>query len=243
MASISVNEHAPTVLQLDGVIQHFGTRRILGGVSFKLRQRDVLAICGESGCGKTTLIRIVAGLLPFDAGQLMIDGSTIQAQQKYPSEIYGRIGVIFQDHNLFPHMTVIENVMLGLSAFKHLTRRLARERGMAELERMGVMPLAQRYPATLSGGERQRVAIARALVMDPLLLLLDEPTANLDPDRVGDVCERIVQLAAAGMTMILITHSIGFACQAANRFALLQDGVCRISETPEILDLLRSRSG
>jgi glutamate transport system ATP-binding protein len=138
-------------------------------------------------------------------------------------------------------MTVIENVTLGLSAFKRLTRRLAAERGMAELERMGVLPLAQRYPATLSGGERQRVAIARALVMDPLLLLLDEPTANLDPDRVGDVCERIVGLATAGMTMILITHSIAFARQAANVFALLQDGSCRLSQTPEILDSLRSR--
>ncbi|MGA7732806.1 MAG: ATP-binding cassette domain-containing protein [Chloroflexia bacterium] len=236
-----IDEHAPNVLQLDAVAKQFGTRRVLGDVSFKLRQRDVLALCGESGCGKTTIIRIISGLLKFDAGQLMVGGTTVQAQDPYPADLYGRIGVIFQDHNLFPHMTALENVILGLREFKQLTKRSAIERGMSELERMGVMPLAQRYPSTLSGGERQRVAIARALVMDPLLLLLDEPTANLDPDRVGEVCDRILELATTGTTMLLITHSLELACQTANVFALLQDGTCRFSESPEILDTLRSR--
>lgn len=234
-------EDAPDVLQLDAVVKHFGTRRVLGDISFKLRQRDVLALCGESGCGKTTLIRIISGLAPFDTGQLTVGETIIQAQEMYPADLYGRIGVVFQDHNLFPHLTVIENVILGLREFKRLTKRAAIERGMAEMERMGVTPLAHRYPATLSGGEKQRVAIARALVMDPLLLLLDEPTANLDPDRAGEVCERILELATTGTTMLLITHSIELACQTANVFALLQDGTCRFSESPEILEALRSR--
>jgi len=236
-----VDEHVPNVLVLDGVVKQFGAKRVLDDVSFKLRQHDVLALCGESGCGKTTLIHIISGLISFDAGRLMIGGVAIQAQEAYPADLYGRVGVIFQDHNLFPHMTVIENVVLGLREFKRLPKRAALERGMAELERMGVLPLAQRYPATLSGGESQRVAIARALAMDPLLLLLDEPTANLDLDRVGEVCERIQEVASTGTTMLLITHSIEVACQTANVFALLHDCTCRFSESPDILNTLRSR--
>jgi ABC-type polar amino acid transport system ATPase subunit len=236
-----VDEHAPDVLVLDSVVKQFGAKRVLDNVSFKLRQRDVLALCGESGCGKTTLIHIIAGLISFDAGRLTVGGVAIQAQEAYPADLYGSVGVIFQDHNLFPHMTVLENVILGLREFKRLTKRVALERGMAELERMGVLPLAHRYPATLSGGERQRVAIARALVMDPLLLLLDEPTANLDLDNAGEVCERILEVASAGTTMLLITHSIEFACQTANVFALLQDCTCRFSESPDILNTLCSR--
>lgn len=238
-----INEHAPQVLQLDAVAKQFGTRRVLVDVSFKLRKYDVLALCGPSGSGKTTLIRIISGLLRFEAGQLMVGDRAIQAQEMYPADLYGRIGVIFQDHNLFPHMTVIENVILGLREFKRLRRRTATERGMAELERMRIGPLAQRYPATLSGGERQRVAIARALVMDPLLLLLDEPTANLDPDRAGEVRERILELASAGTTMLLSTHSLEFAYQTANVFALLQDGTCRFSENPNILDTMHPMRG
>ncbi len=238
-----INEHAPQVLQLDAVAKQFGTRRVLVDVSFKLRKHDVLALCGQSGSGKTTLIRIISGLLRFDAGQLMVGDRGIQAQEMYPADLYGRIGVIFQDHNLFPHLTVLENVILGLREFKRLRRRIATERGMAELERMRIGPLAHRYPATLSGGERQRVAIARALVMDPLLLLLDEPTANLDPDRAGEVRERILELASAGTTMLLSTHSLEFACQTANVFALLQDGTCRFSENPNILDTMHTMRG
>lgn len=226
------------VLQVDSVSKQFGTRRILSGVSLKLRQREVLALCGASGCGKTTLIRIIGGLIHFDAGRLMIGLATIPAQAAYPHELYGKIGVIFQEDNLFPHMTVLENVTLALREVKQLRRGQAHERGMAELERMGVVLLAHRYPATLSGGEKQRVAIARALAMDPLLLLLDEPTANLDPDRVDEVCERVMELAAAGTTMLVVTHNIEFARQAAQSFAVLHDGTCHLSRDPAILDSL-----
>ena len=230
-----------TALRLEAVAKQFGGRRVLDGVSLMLRQREVLALCGASGCGKTTLIRIVAGLLPFDGGQLMIGSTPIAAELPYPVELYGRIGVIFQEHNLFPHMTAIGNVTLGLREFKRFPAREAHERGMVELERMGVAPLAERYPATLSGGERQRVAIARALAMDPFLLLLDEPTANLDPDRAEEVSERVLELADEGVTMLLITHNLEFARQVACAYAVLQAGACHVSQDPAILDLVRGR--
>ena len=232
---------SPMVLRLDGVGKQFDSRPIFERVSFNLRRREVLALCGVSGSGKTTLIRIIAGLVSFDEGRLQIGETTVQADMRYPVELYGKIGVIFQDHNLFPHLTVLGNVTLGLQEHRRLPARLAKERAFSELEHMGVASLADRYPATLSGGERQRVAIARALAMDPFLLLLDEPTANLDPERAEEVCERVLALADSGVTMLLVTHNVILARQAASRFALLQDGCCTVSREPAILDRLRYR--
>jgi ABC-type polar amino acid transport system ATPase subunit len=151
------------------------------------------------------------------------------------------VGIVFQDHNLFPHLKAIDNVTLALREFKRIPPGQACDRGMAELERMGVASLAHRYPSTLSGGEKQRVAIARALAMDPLLLLLDEPTANLDPDRVDEVCDRVLELASSGTTMLMVTHNIECARQAAKTFAVLEGGTCQVSDDPSILDGLRRR--
>ncbi len=214
---------------------------MLDGVSFTLEPRRVLALCGRSGCGKSTLVKVIAGLVPFDAGMLRIGEAGVRSDRPYPSALYGQVGVVFQEHNLFPHKTALENVTLGLLETRKMARAEACERGMAELERMGVADIASRYPATFSGGERQRVAIARALAMDPLLLLLDEPTANLDPDRVDEVCDRIVELADSGTTMLLVTHQVDFAREAASRFALMQEGALTVSEDPAVLDALRRR--
>jgi ABC-type polar amino acid transport system ATPase subunit len=229
------------VLQARGVCKRFGTHCVLNDVSLTLRHREVLALCGPSGCGKTTLIRIICGLEPHHSGQLAIDGAIVRAGAPYPAHLYGRIGVVFQEHNLFPHLTALANVMLGLREFKKLSVAAARARGMAELDRMGVAALAHRHPAALSGGERQRVAIARALAMDPLLLLLDEPTADLDPDRVDEVCDRVIQLAESGTTMVLVTHDVECARRAAGTFALLRNGVCSLSNDSALLDDLRCR--
>jgi ABC-type polar amino acid transport system ATPase subunit len=229
------------VLRIDSVEKRFGMRRLLNRVCLHLREREVIALCGPSGAGKTTLLRIIAGLTEFDGGQLGIGGHTIGAQMLYPPKLYGQVGLIFQDHNLFPHMTALANVALALREVKRLSPREAHDRGMAELERMGVASLAHRYPSTFSGGERQRVAMARALAMDPLLLLLDEPTAHLDSDRVYEVCERILELADLGTTMLLVTHNVQFACEAARRYVLLQDGTCHVSEDSAVLDGFRCR--
>ena len=229
---------ATEVLRVASVSKRFGTRQILNGITLALPQHQIMALCGPSGSGKSTLLRIISGLIPFDAGELTIDGRTIRAEAPYPSELFGRIGLIFQEHNLFPHLTAISNVTLALREFKRRPPREAHERGMAELDRMGVAALAGEYPATLSGGERQRVAIARALALDPFLLLLDEPTAQLDPDRMWDVRDRVLQLANAGMTMMLVTHNVALARQAATLFALMQDGAMHVSDSCSILKLL-----
>jgi ABC-type polar amino acid transport system ATPase subunit len=228
-------------LQVESICKQFGERRVLDNVGFHLPQREVLALCGPSGAGKTTLLRIICGLISFDAGHVTIGNVLIPFNTCYPAGMYGQVGVIFQEHNLFPHLTAIENVTLALREFKRMPVNQAYERGMGELERMGVGALAKRYPYNLSGGERQRVAIARALAIDPLLLLLDEPTSHLDPDRVDEVCDRVVELAGAGTTMLLVTHNIKCARQAAKSFALLEDGKCQVSHDPALLDNLRYR--
>ncbi len=234
-------ESVVNALQIESICKQFGGLRVLNGVSFRLRQREVLALCGASGCGKTTLLRVLCGLTRFDAGQLTVGSTTIPADAPYPKKLYGKIGMVFQEHNLFPHMNAIDNVTLALRESKRMPPRQACERGMAEMERMGVATLAYRYPSNLSGGEKQRVAIARALAMDPLLLLLDEPTANLDPDRVDEVCDRVLELASSGTTMLMVTHNIKCARQAAKTFAVLDAGTCQVSDDPSILDGLRRR--
>jgi len=231
----------PEILNLSSIAKSYDGRRVFTDVSFELRRGEVSALCGPSGSGKTTLTRIICGLTGFDAGELRVADSVITADMPYPSKLFGKIGVVFQEHNLFPHMTALENVTLALREFLRLPAAQARERGMTELRRMGVDGLADRHPARLSGGEKQRVAIARALATDPLLLLLDEPTANLDPNRVDEVMDRIQELAESGVTMLLITHNIDFARQTARSFALLRDGTCRVSRDPALLDGLRDR--
>jgi ABC-type polar amino acid transport system ATPase subunit len=238
---IEQSESILNVLRLDSVTKQYAMQPVLQGVSLRLRQREVLALCGASGCGKTTLLRVVCGLTRFDSGYLSVGSTTIRAAAPYPKGLYGRVGIVFQDHNLFPHLKAIDNVTLALREFKRMPPGQACDRGMAELERMGVASLAHRYPSTLSGGEKQRVAIARALAMDPLLLLLDEPTANLDPDRVDEVCDRVLELASSGTTMLMVTHNLKCARQAAKTFAVLEAGTCQVSDDPSILDGLRRR--
>jgi polar amino acid transport system ATP-binding protein len=226
----------PSLLRVEGVTKYFGPRIVLNGVSLNLPARNVLALCGASGAGKTTLLRIISGLCGFNSGKLLIELSQITATNPYPRHLYGRIGFVSQNLSLFPHLTSIDNVALALRDYKRLSRVAARARALIELERLGVASLAAQYPATLSGGESQRVAIARALALDPLVLLLDEPTAHLDPERVDDFCRRIDELRSNGTSMLVVTHNLRFARRIADYFAIMNNGVCCCSNDAAILE-------
>ena len=226
------------VLNIHHVTKRYGDHCVLRDVSFSVDKNTIFALCGPSGSGKTSLIRIISGLVPFESGKILLGETVIAANAPYPDSLYGKTGVVFQDHNLFPHMTALENVTLALRCVRRLANRPARERATAELEKLGLEGKANQYPFSLSGGERQRVAIARALAMDPLILLLDEPTSSLDPLRIADVLRTIRFLADTGMALLLVTHNLVFAKHAAQKFGVLAGGECVVSENPRSLDVL-----
>ncbi len=207
-------------------------------VTFGIEKGQVLALCGPSGGGKTTLVRVLSGLIGFDEGYFFVGKERINPQSVYPRNLYGKMGVIFQEHNLFPHLTALQNVELSLRQVKKLTREAAAERALDELKKVNLVSKSAQYPSSLSGGERQRVAIARALAMDPLILLLDEPTSGLDPSLINEVLQIIRELAESGTTMLLVTHNIKFAKQTGHQYAVLKTKSFEISNNPTILDSL-----
>ncbi len=229
------------LLHVENLTKHIAERVLFRDMSLGIDEGEVLALCGPSGSGKTTLTRILSGLTSFDDGQITIGAQTFVASGEYPRELHGKIGVVFQRHNLFPHLTVIANVTLALRKVRGMGKIEARERGMAELKRMGLAAQAGQFPMSLSGGERQRTAIARSLAMDPLLMLLDEPTSGLDPLLIGEVLRAIHELADGGVTMLLITHNLTFARKTAKHFAVLQNGTLVQSPDSAILDPLEAR--
>jgi ABC-type polar amino acid transport system ATPase subunit len=226
------------LLSISNICKSFDGRKVLDSVSLEIECGAVMSLCGPSGCGKTTLIRVIAGLCGFDSGRLAINDQSIVPGGIYPQNLHGRVGVVFQEHNLMPHMTALQNVMLGLRYGLKLPRKEARERAMAELAGMSLSDKASQYPASLSGGERQRVAIARALATDPLVLLLDEPTSGLDSSLIGEVLGAIERLCKDGMTMLLVTHNLKFAKHAGGKFAVMHNGRVEVSNDPDALDAL-----
>jgi len=223
------------ILRVDRLTKHFDGQPILTGISFEIDQGQVFALCGRSGSGKTTLARIICGLLGFDEGTLTLGETVVRAGETYPRHLYGTIGVVFQEYNLFPHMTALQNVRFALQHVRGFSRVEATQRAVGELEQVGLGGKGDEYPARLSGGERQRVAIARALAMDPMLLLLDEPTSSLDPWAVGEVLQTVSQLATDGTTTLVITHNIRFAAAVGDRFAVLEEGHLAVSEDRALL--------
>jgi glutamate transport system ATP-binding protein len=209
---------------LDRVNKHFGPLHVLQDVDLTVRRGEVVVVIGPSGSGKSTLCRTINRLETIDSGTIHVDGAPLPAEGRALARLRADVGMVFQSFNLFAHRTVLENVTLGLRKVRRVPTAEARARATALLERVGVASQAGKLPAQLSGGQQQRVAIARALAMEPKVMLFDEPTSALDPEMINEVLDVMTALAADGMTMIVVTHEMGFARRAADRVVFMDGG-------------------
>ena len=211
----------------------FGKLEVLKDIDMEIKEGEVVVLLGPSGSGKSTFLRCLNRLEDITAGEVIIDGIHVDDKKTDINKLRENIGMVFQHFNLFPHMTVLENIMLAPVELKKMTKEEAREKGMALLKRVGLDAKADVYPPQLSGGQKQRVAIARALAMNPDIMLFDEPTSALDPEMVGEVLAVMKELAADGMTMVVVTHEIGFAREVASRVVFMDGGYIVEQGTPE----------
>ncbi|MBE0599839.1 MAG: amino acid ABC transporter ATP-binding protein [Burkholderiaceae bacterium] len=211
----------------------YGTNHVLQDIELDVRKGEVVVVCGPSGSGKSTLIRCVNGLEKFQNGALVVDGIPV-ADAKGLRQLRMEIGFVFQQFNLYPHMTALENVVLAPIHVRKMSRKDAEERGRQQLERVGLSDKFDSYPHQLSGGQQQRVAIARSLCMQPMIMLFDEPTSALDPEMINEVLDVMVALAKEGMTMIVVTHEMGFARKVADRVVFMDKGAIIEVAEPEV---------
>ncbi|MDQ1742270.1 MAG: glutamate transport system ATP-binding protein [Pseudonocardiales bacterium] len=216
---------------LSSVNKHFGALHVLKDVDLTVDRGEVVVVLGPSGSGKSTLCRTINRLETIDSGTITIDGRPVPAEGKELAQLRAKVGMVFQSFNLFAHKTALENVLLGPVKVKGIKRGAAETRGRELLTRVGIAAQADKDPAQLSGGQQQRVAIARALAMDPMVMLFDEPTSALDPEMINEVLDVMTSLAKSGMTMIVVTHEMGFARRAADRVVFMDEG--RIVEQAE----------
>ncbi len=231
------SEGSRAVLRLQGIKKSFGQTQVLKGISFDVKEHEVVALLGPSGSGKSTLMRCINLLERVDDGQIWLDGRDITDPRVNEDEIRSQIGVVFQQFNLFPHMSVLKNLTLGAIKVHHWDKKRAQKRAMDLLARIKMDSKADSYPDQLSGGQQQRVAIARALMTSPKLLLLDEITSALDPMLVGEVLDMVAELKQQGTTILMATHEMGFAHDAADRVVLLRHGVIAENGTPrQVMD-------
>lgn len=220
------------MIRIDAIQKKFGDLTVLRDINLKIKKGEVVALIGPSGSGKSTLLRCLNILVPPDAGRIeigktrMVFGeSRLQLKPKELAQFRRQTGMVFQHFNLFPHMTVLQNVMVGPVTAKKMNKEDAKVLAMAQLEKVGMSIKANDYPSSLSGGQKQRIAIARALAMEPDVMLFDEATSALDPELVGEVLSVMQDLAAEGMTMIVVTHEMSFAREVANRVVFMRDGI------------------
>lgn len=213
------------LLEVKHLQKKYGGNEVLKDVSLIIRQGEVIVLVGPSGCGKSTFLRCMNGLEQYQGGEILLDGVPVPREEKDWPVIRQKIGMVFQSYDLFPHMTVLENVLLGPMKVQNRSREDALKEAQALLERVGLWERRDAYPAELSGGQKQRIAIVRALCMNPEIMLFDEVTASLDPEMVREVLDVMLELAKQGMTMIIVTHEMSFAKAVADRVLFLDEGI------------------
>ncbi len=223
----------PPMISIRKVDKHFGALHVLRDINLEVPRGQVVIVLGPSGSGKSTLCRTINRLEPIDSGEIAVDGVPLPAEGKALAALRADVGMVFQSFNLFAHKTILDNVMLAPLKVRKLKKDEARKQAEALLERVGIADQADKYPAQLSGGQQQRVAIARALAMNPKVMLFDEPTSALDPEMVNEVLEVMVALAKEGMTMVVVTHEMGFARRAGDRVLFMADGQVVEDAEPE----------
>ncbi|MDB4211036.1 amino acid ABC transporter ATP-binding protein [Ascidiaceihabitans sp.] len=214
----------PNLIEMRGVSKHFGDFQALKDVTLDVKLGERVVICGPSGSGKSTLIRCINRLEAHEAGEIVVDGVTLTQSQDSLDKIRGTVGMVFQQFNLFPHLTVLENLTLGPRRVLGLSEDEAKARAMLYLERVQIPDQADKLPRQLSGGQQQRVAIARSLCMEPRIMLFDEPTSALDPEMIAEVLDVMTELATSGITMIVVTHEMGFARRVADKMVFMDKG-------------------
>jgi glutamate/aspartate transport system ATP-binding protein len=212
------------MIEIKNVSKWYGPVQVLNDCSVSINKGDVVVVCGPSGSGKSTLIKTVNGLEPVQQGSIHVDGVSLMDPNTNLPQLRSRVGMVFQSFELFPHLSVTENLTIAQVKVLGRSEDEARERGLKMLDRVGLLAHKDKFPGQLSGGQQQRVAIARALSMDPIVMLFDEPTSALDPEMVGEVLDVMVQLANEGMTMMVVTHEMGFARKVANRVIFIDVG-------------------
>jgi polar amino acid transport system ATP-binding protein len=221
------------MIRFEGVHKWFDKLHVLNNINLHVRAGEVVVVCGPSGSGKSTLIRTINDLEPINEGKLIVDGKDLSAKMTNINKLRAEIGFVFQQFNLYPHLSVLKNITLAPIKIRNLSRKDAEEQAMTLLKRVGLPEKRDAYPSQLSGGQQQRVAIARGLAMKPKIMLFDEPTSALDPEMIGEVLQVMKDLALSGMTMIVVSHEMGFAREVSHRIIFMDFGTILEEATPE----------
>ncbi|MBP7394339.1 MAG: amino acid ABC transporter ATP-binding protein [Zoogloea sp.] len=221
------------MISIHNVSKHYGSFQVLTDCSTEVKKGEVIVVCGPSGSGKSTLIKCVNGLEPFQSGTISVNGISVGDPKTNLSKLRSKVGMVFQHFELFPHMSITDNLSIAQVKVLGRSKDEARDKGLKLLDRVGLKAHADKFPGQLSGGQQQRVAIARALAMDPICMLFDEPTSALDPEMINEVLDVMVELAQEGMTMMCVTHEMGFARKVANRVIFMDQGRIVEDDTKE----------
>lgn len=231
---MAANQEQDVIITIDNVVKYFGSTQALRGVSTTVKRGEVLVIIGPSGSGKSTLLRCINVLEQPDSGHIVVDGIPVMHKRTNINSVRAEVGMVFQQFNLFPHLTVLDNIMLAQRIVRKRKKAESEQIALEQLTRVGIPEKAGSYPGQLSGGQQQRVAIARALAMNPKIMLFDEPTSALDPEMIKEVLDVMVALAKEGMTMVVVSHEMGFARAAANRIVFMDQGRIVEEGSPDV---------